>query len=186
MSVTIINRIKDKYCNDRCTLSSVTPGSYQTSLSTASLPVDVVLNAQQVVGHGLQRELMQKRRHRVKATIQNDQLSARLVWTLETSEQKENTTHTVEDWQMFVLFTCISSFSLIILLTTDFGYTHSFPSFKKYNIAAIEWIHQISEISVIMNNEKCLSLNLMTIYWSIWKSLLTNKGADPPSTEFKT
>lgn len=32
-------------------------------------PVDIVLNAQQVVGHGLQGQLMQQRGHRVKATI---------------------------------------------------------------------------------------------------------------------
>lgn len=51
------------------------------------LPVNIVLDAQQVIGHGLQRELMQNGCHGIKATIQNEQLSTRFIWTLEASEQ---------------------------------------------------------------------------------------------------
>lgn len=57
------------------------------------LPVDIIFNAQQVVRHGLQRQLMQERRHRVKATVQNQQLGARLVWTLHTSELRSEREH---------------------------------------------------------------------------------------------
>lgn len=55
--------------------------------SVVALPVDIILDAQQIVGHGLQRELMQDRWHRIKAPIQDEQLSTRLVWTLKASEQ---------------------------------------------------------------------------------------------------
>lgn len=71
-------------------LAGQLPAADRPSFVT-SLPINVILNAQQVVGHGLQRELMQERRHRIKATIQNEQLSTRLVWTLDAAEQKLNT-----------------------------------------------------------------------------------------------
>lgn len=97
----------------RDSLSSMTPPPVM------SLPVDVVLNAQQVVGHSLQRELMQERWHRIKATIQNEQLSTRLVWTLQASEQMFAAHHSDPvNW------------ILIILLTTDFGYPHYFLTLK--------------------------------------------------------
>lgn len=54
--------------------------------SAGYLPVNVVLDAEQVVGHRLQCELMQQRWYRIKATIQDEQLSTRFIWTLEASE----------------------------------------------------------------------------------------------------
>lgn len=56
------------------------------------LLVDVALDAQQVVGHGLQRELMQQRRHRVKASVQDDELSPGFVWTLTQRQSGFSTT----------------------------------------------------------------------------------------------
>lgn len=47
------------------------------------LLVDVVLDWQQVIAHSLEGELMQDRWHRVKCPVQDDQLWASLVWTLE-------------------------------------------------------------------------------------------------------
>ncbi len=45
--------------------------------------VDVVLNGQQVVAHGLEGELMQDRGDGVKRPVQDDQLWASLVGTLQ-------------------------------------------------------------------------------------------------------
>ena len=44
--------------------------------------VDIVLNGQQVVAHGLESELMQDGGHRVKSSVQDDELRASLIWTL--------------------------------------------------------------------------------------------------------
>ncbi len=46
------------------------------------LPVDIIFDGQQVVGHGLEGELVQKRRHSIKSSVQNDQLRLGLFRTL--------------------------------------------------------------------------------------------------------
>lgn len=45
--------------------------------------VDVVFNGQQVVAHSLEGQLMQDRRDGVKRPVQDDQLWASLIWTLQ-------------------------------------------------------------------------------------------------------
>lgn len=62
------------------------PDSEGTGHQDLGLPVDVVLDGQQVVGHGLQRQLVQEGGHGVKTAVQDQQLAARLVWTLDTSD----------------------------------------------------------------------------------------------------
>lgn len=44
--------------------------------------VDIVLDGQEVVAHRLEGQLMQHRGSRVKATVQDEELGASLVWTL--------------------------------------------------------------------------------------------------------
>lgn len=51
-------------------------------MKTKVLLVDIVLNRQQIVAHGLEGELMQDRRDRIESPIQNDELRASLVRTL--------------------------------------------------------------------------------------------------------
>lgn len=58
----------------------------RTGQRDLGLPVDVVLDGQQVVGHGLQRQLVQEGGHGVEAAVQDQQLAARLVRTLDTSD----------------------------------------------------------------------------------------------------
>lgn len=60
--------------------------SWGTGQRGLGLPVDVVLDGQQVIGHGLQRQLMQEGGHGVEAAVQDQQLAARLVRTLDTSD----------------------------------------------------------------------------------------------------
>lgn len=62
------------------------PDSWGTGQRDLGLPVDVVLDGQQVVGHGLQRQLVQEGGHGVEAAVQDQQLAARLVRTLDTSD----------------------------------------------------------------------------------------------------
>lgn len=44
--------------------------------------VDVILDGQQVVGHGLQRQLVQQWRHAVEPSVQYQELRTRFLWTL--------------------------------------------------------------------------------------------------------
>jgi hypothetical protein len=46
------------------------------------LLVDVVFNAQQVIAHGLQGELVEDGGHRVEGPVQDDELGAGLIRTL--------------------------------------------------------------------------------------------------------
>ena len=52
------------------------------------LLVDVVLDAQQVIAHGLEGEFMEDGRDWVKASVQNQELRARFVRTLGRAERK--------------------------------------------------------------------------------------------------
>lgn len=45
--------------------------------------VNIIFDGQQVIGHSLEGELMQDRRDRVESPVQNNELRASLVWTLE-------------------------------------------------------------------------------------------------------
>lgn len=51
--------------------------------------VDIIFNGQQIIAHGLKGQLMKDRRDRVKGSVQDDQLRARLVRTLQTGRPNE-------------------------------------------------------------------------------------------------
>ena len=51
--------------------------------SVLSIRVNIVFDGQQVVAHGLEGELMKYRWHRVKSPVQDDELGAGLIWTLQ-------------------------------------------------------------------------------------------------------
>lgn len=51
--------------------------------------VDIIFNGQQIIAHGLEGQLMKDRRDRVKGSVQDDQLRARLVRTLQTGRPNE-------------------------------------------------------------------------------------------------
>lgn len=51
-------------------------------VGTGTIAVHIIHNGQQVVGHRLQCQLVQQRRHTIEATIENQQLGARLLRSL--------------------------------------------------------------------------------------------------------
>lgn len=57
------------------------------SSSVFLLLVDIILNGEQVVAHSLEGKLMQYRRDWVKRPVQDDQLWASLIWTLQGERQ---------------------------------------------------------------------------------------------------